>query len=338
MSRLKGADLGISVPSGALNYRGQWSSGATYAVDDVVGDAGLLWLALAAVPSSLSAPSLVPTYPSATPVGGGAAGGGSAAALYSVAHPFTVDGPVSVGSIQIPFGADASGTTFRVGIATALGANDASVTWLGATPSTAAGPSSATTKTFNLPAAVTLVASTTYYVVVEVTAGGFSQVAWTASGLAVSGHVATIGQLQRTSSIGGAWGGNTFNLPFTLYPPASPYWQSIPTTQDQVSNTTASGAAVALPDVTVATTHSVTLTANCTITLPAPVAGKKLRVEVIQDATGSRTLAWASASGSILWPGGTTATQTATANKRDLYEFVCASGTTWLARALAQNF
>lgn len=104
--------------------------------------------------------------------------------------------------------------------------------------------------------------------------------------------------------------------------------------QENVNTVTSSGAAVTLPDVDGATMHKVTLTANCTITLPAPGAGKSLTVEVNQDATGSRTLAFATPSGAIQWAGGAAPTWSTAASKRDVVTFVCIGGTNWIGSAL----
>src|SRR3954468_14225711 len=49
MSRLKGADLGVSVPGGTLNFRGDWSSSPSpgYAVSDLVVRNGIPYAAIA---------------------------------------------------------------------------------------------------------------------------------------------------------------------------------------------------------------------------------------------------------------------------------------------------
>lgn len=103
---------------------------------------------------------------------------------------------------------------------------------------------------------------------------------------------------------------------------------------EAVNTVAASGTAVTLPDVTTATMHKLTLTGNCTVTLPAPGAGKSLTVEINQDATGSRTLAFATPSGAVQWPAGTAPTWTTAASKRDLVTFVCVGGTNWIGSAL----
>jgi hypothetical protein len=96
-----------------------------------------------------------------------------------------------------------------------------------------------------------------------------------------------------------------------------------------------SGAAVTVPDVTTATLHRYTLTANCTFTFPTAAAGKSLTLELVQDATGSRTATWPA---SVKWPGGTAPTLTTTATKRDFLTFVCSDGTNWIGFASGQNY
>jgi hypothetical protein len=57
-----------------------------------------------------------------------------------------------------------------------------------------------------------------------------------------------------------------------------------------------------------------TLTANCTLTFSNPVAGAKYTIELIQDATGSRTVTFPT----ILWASGSAPVLTTTAAKTDL--------------------
>lgn len=99
-----------------------------------------------------------------------------------------------------------------------------------------------------------------------------------------------------------------------------------------------SGAAVTLPDVTTATVHRYTLTANCAFTLPAPAAGKSFTLVLVQDATGSRTATYTPPSGTVKWPGGTAPTLTTTATKIDVLSFLCADGANFLGFVSGQNF
>jgi len=96
--------------------------------------------------------------------------------------------------------------------------------------------------------------------------------------------------------------------------------------QENVNTVSSSGTAVTIPAVTTATINRVTLTGNCTLTFPAPLAGTSFVLELIQDGTGSRTVAWPS---TVKWASGAAPTLSATAGYRDLTTFLCADGATW---------
>lgn len=84
-----------------------------------------------------------------------------------------------------------------------------------------------------------------------------------------------------------------------------------------------SGGAVTLDASTVSTMHRITLSANCTITLPAAVAGNSHWVRVIQDGVGTRTLTWV---GVAKWTNNHTIPIATTGpNRSDLYYFICDS-------------
>jgi hypothetical protein len=73
------------------------------------------------------------------------------------------------------------------------------------------------------------------------------------------------------------------------------------------------------------TVQTVTMTGNCTFTMPTNVAGKSFILIATQDATGSRTAVFTS----VKWPAGTAPTLTTTASTgRDILTFV-ADGTNW---------
>lgn len=73
--------------------------------------------------------------------------------------------------------------------------------------------------------------------------------------------------------------------------------------------------------------HVLTLTGNVTsLAFSNEVkAGEIVRVELVQDGTGSRTLSGANAA--IKWAGGSAPTLSTTANRRDIFTFRCAGGT-----------
>jgi hypothetical protein len=79
--------------------------------------------------------------------------------------------------------------------------------------------------------------------------------------------------------------------------------------------------------------QTVTMTGNCTFTMPTNVAGKSFILIAVQDATGSRTATFTS----VKWAGGTAPTLTTTATTgRDIFTFF-ADGTNWYG-TVAQAF
>jgi len=74
-----------------------------------------------------------------------------------------------------------------------------------------------------------------------------------------------------------------------------------------------SGAALTI-NLDQADLQSLTLSANCTITLSAPVAGAVYRLLITQDGTGSRTITWPT----IRWRGAVAPTLTITAGRTDV--------------------
>lgn len=81
-----------------------------------------------------------------------------------------------------------------------------------------------------------------------------------------------------------------------------------------------SGASVTLPDPAIATITSLTLTANCAVTMPATGQGLSFTLVVNQDATGGRTVTWPV---SVKWPGGTAPTLTPGPGSIDYITFMC---------------
>ena len=81
------------------------------------------------------------------------------------------------------------------------------------------------------------------------------------------------------------------------------------------------------------TVQTVTMTGNCTFTMPTATAGKSFILIAVQDGTGSRTATFTS----VKWAGGTAPTLTTTATTgRDIFTFV-ADGTNWYG-TVAQAF
>lgn len=95
---------------------------------------------------------------------------------------------------------------------------------------------------------------------------------------------------------------------------------------ETVNTVTSSGASVTLPDVSVATMHDVTLTANCTFTFPTAAPGKSFTLRLAQDATGSRTVTWPAGT---RWASATAPTLSTGAGKVDVLTFFCIAGANW---------
>lgn len=71
--------------------------------------------------------------------------------------------------------------------------------------------------------------------------------------------------------------------------------------------------------------HKVTLGGNRTLVMSNPTVGQSVMLQVVQDATGSRSLSYPS---SIKWPGGTSPTLTTTATQSDWLGFKCVDAST----------
>jgi hypothetical protein len=76
---------------------------------------------------------------------------------------------------------------------------------------------------------------------------------------------------------------------------------------------------------------NLTLTANCTLTFPSVTSGVgvSFTLELVQDGTGSRTVAWPAG---VKWAGGVAPVLTTTAAALDILNFYSIDGgTTWRA-------
>jgi hypothetical protein len=90
------------------------------------------------------------------------------------------------------------------------------------------------------------------------------------------------------------------------------------------------------PNFDLTTIHEVTLVGNITAMTPSgsPAHGQVLQIELIQDATGSRTLAGVSST--VKWAGGVAPTLTTTPARRDIFRFR-STGSTWLEISRSMN-
>lgn len=94
-----------------------------------------------------------------------------------------------------------------------------------------------------------------------------------------------------------------------------------------VNTVAASGATQTIPEPSVNLYNDITLTANCTLTLPATTKGKELTIVFRQDGTGGRTVTWPAGT---KFPGGSL-TITATASAVDLVKVISVVEGTWIA-------
>ena len=104
------------------------------------------------------------------------------------------------------------------------------------------------------------------------------------------------------------------------------------TNYTETANTANSSTAITL-SLANGTVQIITLTGNATITMPTAVSGKSFTLLLKQDATGSRTVTWAT----VAWPSATAPTITATASKMDKYVFI-SDGTYWYGSNAGQNY
>jgi hypothetical protein len=80
--------------------------------------------------------------------------------------------------------------------------------------------------------------------------------------------------------------------------------------------------------------HKVTLGGARTLAISNGIVGQVFIIDLIQDATGSRTVTWFS---TIKWAGGTVPTLTTTANKIDSFGFIVTSAGNYQGYVIGQN-
>jgi hypothetical protein len=120
-------------------------------------------------------------------------------------------------------------------------------------------------------------------------------------------------------------GSETFTNKTLTNPTVTNYVESVVTIGNSGTSQTLS--------LTNGTVQTVTMTGNCTFTMPTATAGKSFILICTQDATGSRTAVFTS----VKFPNGTAPTLTTTATTGvDILTFV-ANGTSWFGTA-AQAF
>jgi len=150
-----------------------------------------------------------------------------------------------------------------------------------------------------------------------VTAGAFS--------LTLTSTAATNVTLPTTGTLATLAGSETFTNKTLTNPTVTNYVESVVA----IGNSGTSQTLV----LTNGTVQTVTMTGNCTFTMPTATAGKSFILICTQDGTGSRTAVFTS----VKFPGGTAPTLTVTATTGvDILTFV-ANGTSWFGTA-AQAF
>lgn len=95
---------------------------------------------------------------------------------------------------------------------------------------------------------------------------------------------------------------------------------SVSTAKANVVSQTLTDASTVSWDTSLGQIATVTLAGNRTMGAPTNLKVGTLILHVIQDGTGSRTLSWNAV---FKWPAGVAPTLTTTANRRDLFSFVC---------------
>lgn len=98
--------------------------------------------------------------------------------------------------------------------------------------------------------------------------------------------------------------------------------------------TTDSDSATIAFDLDVSNLHQVTMAGNRTLEIANEDAGQVFIIKIIQDGTGSRTVTWFD---TINWTNGTAPTLTETADKADVFGFICTAADTYDGFIVGQN-
>lgn len=106
----------------------------------------------------------------------------------------------------------------------------------------------------------------------------------------------------------------------TFAPMVSPTFTGTIKINGNISNQTLTDGTTINWDVSAGSVATVTLGGNRTVAAPTNLKIGTYVLHVIQDGSGSRTLTWNSV---FKWPAGVAPTLTTTANRRDLFSFVC---------------
>lgn len=322
---------------GSMNFKGAWSATAAYTTNDAVSRAYGLYVALASVP--VGADPVAAAGSSQV----GAVGGSRVAdtgrfnlTTDHIGQDFTVNAITTVTGVELLISTQGSVPSgVKIGIIATSAAGLTTAAMLTSHVTTVALPTGTWAQVlFDAP--ITLSPGTQYSLTIEGSATYFDLFN-PRSGLALTGVMAAAGNVYYGTGAYGS-GISVEGMAFRL-DGSQQYWQKLANTgnQENVGQVAASGATLTIPDPEIQPVTRAVLTANLVVALPTVKSGQSFKVVLVQDATGSRTVAWTGGA-TVLWPGGVAPTQTATALKGDIYEFFADGAGNWLGRVVAQNY
>jgi hypothetical protein len=162
------------------------------------------------------------------------------------------------------------------------------------------------------------------------TGSASTEVGYTGSAASLPSQTGNSGKYLTTDGSTASWGTVSIPANSTLTNPTFTNYTETRYTATITSN------AITL-DLTNGTFQSITtMVGSNAITLPAVGAGKSLTVQILYASTPT-TMTFATPSGTLKWPGGTTPTPTLTNTKIDFYAFV-SDGTNWYGTQSGANF
>jgi len=103
---------------------------------------------------------------------------------------------------------------------------------------------------------------------------------------------------------------------------------------ENVTTVADASTSLTLTTPTTSTLLVITLTADCSVTLPSAVAGQSFTLVVKQNASGNHVITWI---GSVKWPSAVTPVLTTSANAIDVFGFFSIDGTSWIGSLSIQD-
>jgi hypothetical protein len=143
----------------------------------------------------------------------------------------------------------------------------------------------------------------------------------TVHGLAISYVTAANSNAQISVASANAWSNavNTYSIA-TYATKISPTFTGTVTIDANIANQTLTDGSTINWDVSLGSVATVTLGGSRTMAAPTNLKIGTYILHVVQDGSGGRSLTWNSV---FKWPAGVAPTLTSTANRRDLFSFVC---------------